>query len=315
MDILAMGQESLITKSNCLCSIEYVDFLRRLAIQSLYRHNCTRIYLGFERQDTLSSPFVSSIAATVLLTLPGNSLRNDILLETTEYLMNAMDRNGLIGFAHPNHHRYDLDTLACVYSFLYRFTPELITSRLNNILEFFLDNKCRETGAYYVWIAKERNNIDYFVNVNIGMFFKTIGFEDPTLDEFLFANAYEFVDKGSHYYQDVSFPLFLAFLYVHEEGSTDQHGQFVAALKRLLSAKRAKRVIDNSRMRIHQNAFHGFCDKVRIFPQYFNSKDSIFKSDLLDSIIHYYTDSYIDFCDQLPRRVHRHIKTPIFNFS
>lgn len=102
---------------------------------------------------------------------------------------------------------------------------------------------------------------------------------------------------------------------MHEEGSTDQHGQFVAALKRLLSAKRAKRVIDNSRMRIHQNAFHGFCDKVRIFPQYFNSKDSIFKSDLLDSIIHYYTDSYIDFCDQLPRRVHRHIKTPIFNFS
>jgi hypothetical protein len=289
-----MEQTTPTAQSRSLCSREYIAFLERLAIQTLFRYNCAKIGLKSRKEEVLSSPFVSSIAARILFTFPGHSFRDSILLKTKGYLLNVMDENGLVGFVDPNRHHYDLDTLACVYDFLYRFQPELTALRINKVLKFFLENKCYKTGAYYTWIDKKKNNIDYFVNVNIRIFFKTIGFRDAALDEFLFSNTCEFIDKGSHYYQDISFPVLLAYLYLNEARFTSQDKYFVAALKRLLSSKRAEEIIEDIRMRVHQRAHPDIYGKVRIFPQYFNSKDGFFQSGLLDSIIHYYVMFNID---------------------
>ena len=263
-------------------------FLERLAGHTLFRHNCTRIHLPSGQEETLSSPYVSSIAARVLLTLPDHPLKNDIILKTKEYLLNVMRPTGLIGFIEPNEHRYDLDTQACVYNVLFRFGSEQIISKVNNIVKFFLENKCNQTGAYYTWVNKEKNNVDYFVNINIRMFFKTIGIQDPTLDKYLLASAYKFIRSGSRYYRDLSFPVFLTYLYINNEGLTRQEQYLAATLNRLLYTRKARSVAEDIKSMVHRHmSINGYW-KCRLFRQYFNSRDSYFQSKLLDNLIYYH---------------------------
>jgi hypothetical protein len=266
----------------------YTEFLEFLKKKTLFKNNCTKIYNQTGKEEILSSPYVAAIAARILMTMPSHNIKNEILVDAAKYLMGCMDENGLIGFLYPNHHRFDLDTLAVCYAFLYEMDRCKIEDRLPAILDIFSKHKDAKTGAYFTWIEKDNNNIDYFVNMNVRFFFWTIGKEDNDLDNYLISNLDDFINNGSPYFRDISFPLILATVYGRYFYYDGQGGIFQNVLDRLFVTDEYRELLSKIKTIVGNNRIPVNDERVSLLNQYFNSRNGVYISNLLDLTLGFY---------------------------
>lgn len=254
-------------------------------LQTIVNNNCTKINSATGSSSNHSSPFFCSLAGRILRYMHRRPNIWRALNITKAHLMSVLNTEGLIGFLFPNRHRYDLDTLACAFSFLYQHAPDEILPRLPHIKKFFVDNKCSDTGGYFTWIGKRNNNIDFMVNINIRMFLKTLGVRDPSLDKYLWRNVDSFLAVGSHYYSDITFPVIITHIYLNSELWIDGDQDFVKLLKRIHDTSKSRRILHECNQKLHTLDGSNELTRLRLFPQYCNSRDSVFHSEILDCII------------------------------
>jgi hypothetical protein len=268
----------------------YPQFLSELRAMTLHENNCLKIYSDSDKREISSSPYIAALAARILMIMPPHETKSEILLSTTNYLLKCLDAgDGLIGFLYPNHHRYDIDTLAVCYSTLYSLAGSKIKRRLPAILDIFSKHQENKSGAYYTWLNKANNNIDYVVNLNTRFFFWIIGKQNESLDNYLALNLDDFLENGSPYFRDLSFPLILAKIYRDYFYYDGHGGEFQDVLEQLLTAARSRELLCGIEAAVRNHRTSAAGRKQPVLNQYFNSRDGIYTSNLLDSILYFLT--------------------------
>jgi hypothetical protein len=259
------------------------EFLISLKKRTLYKNNCIKISNETGKVELLSSPYVAAIAARILMVLPSNPIKYEILADTKNYLLKCMDENGLIGFLHPNHHRHDLDTQAVCYAFLYDVTKPEIEQKLRKILGILSSYKDPISGAYFTWVNKKNNIVDYMVNLNIEFLFSIINHYDRGLVKYLNEKAHHFIANGSQYYRELAFPLFLVSVYDRFLLPSINNGSHHAILSRIMQHRYASSKPDHllRAMSFANNRANVAAGRYQLF----NSRDGTYYSSIIDDLI------------------------------
>lgn len=262
----------------------YQSFLDWLVKNPVTHVNCLRVPHSNGDKSLLNSPFISALVGLVLFALPHTRKRDQVLQSISAYLVGHLNNRGLIGFLEPNSHRHELDTLAICYSFLLLTTSDELSSKLRRIEPFLRQNRCPVSGAYYTWIEKSKNQVDYVVNMNIRFLRSVQGVADHGLDEFLVANLETFLSQGSHYYSDILFPRLLASVYHDICPFNSKDYLFESVLKKLRFPR--------SQTQGLLTEYPGPSDEPKWqsfhIPSYFNSRDATFQSMPLDKVLGMY---------------------------
>ena len=262
----------------------YESFLDWLAGNSVTQNNCFRVPYSNGDRSLLSSPFISALVGLLLLALPHTRKGNQVIRSIRSHLIGHLNNKGLIGFLEPNFHRYELDTLVTCYSFLLLTARNELSSRLPCIESLLHQNRCPGSGAYYTWIEKPNNQIDYVVNMNIRFFRSVQGVADDGLDKFLVANLTTFLSRGSHYYSDTLFPRLLASAYYDTCPFTSHDHVFKSVLEKLrLPQDQVQDLLIEYNHPLNKPLWRSFQ-----IPTYFNSQDATFQSPLLDKLLGMY---------------------------
>nr|MBN2278646.1 hypothetical protein [candidate division Zixibacteria bacterium] len=222
---------------------DFDSYIYNLSTESFYKNNCIKVLHGTGDRIVQSSPFVTALAARILYGFRSHPMKNSILYAVGNYLKATMDDLGLIGFLDPNNHRFDLDTIACVHGIIHEFNPDDNASMIPGIVEIMECHRDRKTGAFYTWIDKPKNNIDFIVNINIGLFFEIIGHSDCRLINYLAENYGKFLRAGSHYYHNIGFPLYMMSIYKRRLEEKDRRSSFQTVIENLLNHVLARNVL------------------------------------------------------------------------
>lgn len=170
---------------------------------------CCEKSIDANNSNFIYSPFVLGLIGTILFGLKKNKIVELMLKRISKKLLSTKNRCGLYNFYGDDEYYYDLDTTSVVNTFLFSYCNEL-PYRIN-ILNTIRKNQNLKDGSIFTWINRERNYIDWFVNFNIYIFFRVINFSDEALNIYLRNNMDSFIDYGSRYYSDITFPMFFSY--------------------------------------------------------------------------------------------------------
>ena len=160
--------------------------------------------------NKIYSPFALSLIGIILSSLNETSI--DILLQKIyKKLLSTLNKAGIYNFYGNDEYFYDVDTTAGVNTFIFNYRQELPDK--NNILEKISGNQNDQDGFILTWFNRSRNNVDWFVNFNVFIFLRILGYHNERLFMYLKNNVEAFLINGSRYYADVSLPLFMIFFY------------------------------------------------------------------------------------------------------
>lgn len=263
------------------CAVEYQVYMDWLRDNPPTLQNCTKVPYGRGMCQSVSSPFVSALVGLVISALPETSRTREAQAEIVRYLCGQFDERGLIGFLDPNFHRFELDTLATTYAFLSIADPDASERRNRRIEPFFQRNQCSTTGAYFTWIDKPENQVDFAVNLNIRLFRAVQGVTDCQLDDYLAKNVEAFLSNGSHYYANTLFPRLLATVYSEICPAIKSDRPFGTLLSKMrLSNQQLQDLVPTqpgmSKRPIWQS-FH--------IEKCFNSRDATYRSEAMDKAL------------------------------
>lgn len=265
---------------HCKCLEIVLDEQRK---RQFLERNLLRVNAGDEVDMVSCSPFVLAIAGHLLLHLPDSEVRNKMLRQTGEFLESVLTKDGLVGFLHPNAHRYELDTVSFVHSFLMKLYGKRAIDRFRSMHRVYKENKDKRSGAYLTWLDKQENRIDWVVNLNIRATFCLAEMNDPSLNSYLLFNADRFLQQGSYYYRDISFPCILM-LNHFIDASRKGDEQLSLVIRRCFRHREAIQTIDKFCDWAEERR-SDCCKGRNPFRQYFNSRYESFQSHLLDDLL------------------------------
>lgn len=275
--------------------LSYQSFLNSLPIDLLYNQNCIKTFDFDSNRIVQSSPFIAAIATRIFSLLPAHPAKSIILNNTIQYLSTATDKSGRIGFLHPNIHRFDLDTLALVHGCLHDIGNKINADQLSNIIDIIFQNQNIESGAFYTWINKENNNIDYMVNLNISFFLNLLGYDDDRLIQYLAENANNFIVKGSHYYRDTTFPLIILSFYEKYYNFEYLHGNTKQIVEYILNHHLAINKLEKLNTLINSR-IHSLYDYCPLGIQCFYSRDGSYYSHIIDQLLIIHSFCNLSYC-------------------
>ncbi len=267
---------------------DYDSLLRSLHKSGLFLNNCIKTSIDTGRSTLHSSPFVAALAARILYSLPRHPTKSQLLESTELLLRKCCDEDGLFGFMFPNYHRYDLDTQACVYSFLCMYGSDLVATHSDKLLSVFESHRS-SNGAYLTWVGKPNDRSDFMVNLNIGEFMRVSGISNPELETYLEREVGEFLARGSYYYPKTQFALLLASFYYLDLPPADRRTRYGTILERITGGRTMRCLYKDFTCQV------GNASRVpRLFSgsEMFRSKDSTFSSPILESLLTFYFLDY-----------------------
>jgi len=107
-----------------------------------------------------------------------------------------------------------------VNTFIFNYSQKLPNK--DNLLQRILRNQNVQDGSISTWFDRSRNNVDWFVNFNIFLFLKILGYHNEKLIMYLKNNVGAFLNNGSRYYVSISWPLFMIFFCYDRNIITEQ---------------------------------------------------------------------------------------------
>ena len=162
------------------------------------------------KREKVYSPFVLSLIGLFLFELQENNKIKSLCTKIYEKIINTVNIEGIYNFYGNSDYYYDLDTTAVTNSFIYKYS-KVIKSKDTILSSLF--EKQNEPGGISTWINREDNNLDWFVNLNIYTFLKSLGIKNDKLFSYLKKNSKEFFVKGSQNYTNTLFPTFFICFY------------------------------------------------------------------------------------------------------
>lgn len=276
----------------------FLKLLSCLFHKSVFSDNCFSVDNLTKQRESFSSPFVTAIAGLVLRKIDRHPTIQNCLSGIRYHLIRCFRTDPVINFFHDSEHNHDLDTFTCVNLFLLSENQKWLDR--NMLIDTIAKNKCQITGGYKTWFDRDDNNIDFFVNLNTYVLFNRLSYEDESLCDFLKNHIDEFLSKGSPYYKNIEFPLFLIFFYWKHEFVEEADEVFSKIISSILKYPSCKSIVDN------MFQFYGRKDRLKgqeetayKFQQYFNCSTKSFHSPVLDTMINAYLfcqngDSYCE---------------------
>lgn len=272
---------SVLNQVSPSLGFDYDSFIYNLKAESFYRNNCTKTYSADGITIEQSSPFIAALAARILLCLKPHPMKSAILNNIIEYLCTKIDKTGMIGFLDPNHHRHDLDTIASVHGLIYELNPICNRAMIPGIIDIFERHRDQKSGAFYTWIDKPNNNIDFIVNMNIGLFFDIIDHCDSRLMEYLINNYENFLSNGSHYYHNIGFPLFMSSVYNKHLENISHHDAYLRFVNEFQSLAEVKNELGRWISKLSSNIAGSYQTQHFHNIECFNSRDGIYHSRII----------------------------------
>lgn len=187
---------------------ELLDFLDNKLINNF--EICSENSISNNNSRKLYSLFLLSLIGIVLSNLNETAI-NILLKKIYNKLLPTPNNEGLYNFYGNSEYFYDVDTTAVVSTFIFNYSQKLPNK--DNILQRILGNQNNQDGSILTWFDRSRNNVDWFVNFNVFIFLKILGYHNEKLCMYLKNNMGTFLNNGSRYYADLSFPLFMMFFY------------------------------------------------------------------------------------------------------
>ncbi len=262
--------------------------ITRIRGDMIYANNCEQIGIDDRKVTLFSSPFIAAIATRVLQSLPKHPHLNSMIKDVESYFTLLMRENILIGFAERDFPWYDIDTLANVYGLLYQINPTAIDQYLGRVNKIILSLKDNVTGAYYTWVNRRYNNIDYMVNVNIFLYFMSIDYYDKHLYSYLNIHLREFLENGSFYYRDITFPVLYFFILRNGLFKNKEQSKATDILDSILEPKVSCDIVDKLKSNIRSKELHKTDSDEYLIKRYFNSHCAIYRSKILDRLLRQY---------------------------
>lgn len=176
---------------------------------------CSEISIIDKDPNKIYSPFVLALIGVILLPLRSNKKINILAQRIYEKLSDTANNNGLFNFYGNKEYYYDVDTTAIVNTFFFDYCRKIPDK--TKTLHLILENQDDHDGSVYTWMDRENNNIDWFVNFNVYVFFKKIGCHKNKLIDYLKNNTEKFFHNGSRYYKDITIPLFIMYFYFDQK--------------------------------------------------------------------------------------------------
>lgn len=176
---------------------------------------CSEISIIGKDSNKIYSPFLLALIGIILLPLRSNKKINILAQRIYEKLLDTPNNDGLYNFYGNKEYYYDVDTTAIVNTFFFDYCRKIPNK--TKTLQLILENKNDHDGSVYTWIDRENNNIDWFVNFNVYIFLKKIGYHENKLIDYLKNNAEKFCNNGSRYYRDITIPIFMMYFYVDQK--------------------------------------------------------------------------------------------------
>jgi len=285
------GKDSLEISASVSCAqSQHLSVTRPCDFLNCY---CQDLKTG--TRQYFPSPYIMSLTGMILMHAQGNESNTSHIRNITKTLVRNYDTDGRMYFfqlhnmpSPPFHCQHDVDTLACVQIFLRSYGVCCIPE--DTLIRSLMKATRDPCGAFLTWIDRYiDNHIDYMANLNVYVLFQLLVHEDDVLAQYLIDNIDDFLEYGSHYYRDTSFPLFLISFY-------RRHG-FVRpddpVLTRIISAIEAhpKSMRELERLALVGRAAsdpESPLSQGSIFSQYFDSSTKTFHSPVLDAIIREY---------------------------
>lgn len=176
---------------------------------------CSEISIINKNPNKIYSPFLLALIGVILIPMRSNKNINSLIQRIYEKLSDTANNDGLFNFYGNKEYYYDVDTTAIVNTFFFDYCRKIPNK--TKTLQLILENKNDHDGSVYTWMDRENNNIDWFVNFNVYVFFKKMGCHKNMLIDYLKNNAENFFHNGSHYYRDITIPLFMVYFYLDQK--------------------------------------------------------------------------------------------------
>jgi hypothetical protein len=257
-----------------------------VASNSVFKENCYSIDKN-ANIIYLFSPFILALTGIINSKLPSNDINARYQNSLIIYFNKLINNSEIMGHFSLNERYRDIDTIATILIFLklQNINDENTNDNFNNILA----NKSKTNKGYYTWINRQNNNIDYFVNMNIYILFQMLRYYDKDLNDYLECHLANFIRLGSHYYEDIVFPVFLILFYFTENiiDTEDKRVRFI--LSEVLSDKclNNKLLSILKQTKMMRNTDFSLLLKSH-FNQYFNSSSKRYGSYMLDAFFNAY---------------------------
>ncbi len=243
--------------------------------------NCYSIDKFTDEISWYSSPFVAASAGLMILSCPIQRKATSERLTELAEILRSKSKDGLSSFTLDRQYGFDIDSTALVSLFLYRMG---YTNSVDKAVDRLLEaGRSKKSGGLRTWLYRDRNPVDYMVNLNVYCLFNARGHKDLKLEKYLNSNADSFLENGSRYYRDLNFPLLLLRSY-RDNHIISGSNLFIAILLARIQSKLISTVGYDDRKDSTSTSLVSSPEAQLPF-QYFNSSSKSFHSSLLDHII------------------------------
>ncbi len=194
---LEIENQNIVTIEN-----ELFNQLERMLINNF--SNCS---MALPSTNNFYSPFILALIG-IFLNQTKHKRIESLLIKIENKLNETPNNAGIYNFYGNDKYFYDVDTTSIVNTFF--LLRNCKSSEYHNrILKSLLNNKINGDKAIQTWINRPRNNIDWFVNYNFFAYSYLLNRPNQLIREYLISEKEKFLQTGSHYYSDISFPYFL----------------------------------------------------------------------------------------------------------
>ena len=277
---------------------------------SLAQPNCYATgHDDVEAPRYFSTPFITALAGLMLLKMDSNHIAQPHIDQTRTALIRNLSCNKMARFFNDLSCPFDLDTTAIVNLFLIE-SGAYSDSDIQSLIESIKNNQYMPqnpdspcVGAFYTWIDKNPNHVDFFVNVNVYVFLSRMGLHNKPLAGYLTRNIENFLLNGSRYYKNVEFPIFLLAFYFNS-GLISIND---AAFRKIFNAIRANNKTKKLFAGFLDDRFKEYTNLSRttayyVFSQYFNdSSGRTYHSPMLGKVINQYLRQRLSISNQITR--------------